>query len=143
MADFNLIPKIVENIKYLNNHYVEVGVMGGGEIQTIAFANEYGAKAGRGKKVTIPERSFFRSTINDDRKMKAAVSQIDPVIIAKLDGRTGLERVGAKIKAAIQATIRSNIQPQNAPATIKKKKGSRKTLIDTGRLEGAIDYEVH
>ena len=159
MKDFNIIPEIVKNIQYMNNHAVEVGVMGGGEIQMIAAVNEYGARIkvteksrkalhGMGlhlKKttdyITIPERSFFRSTLSDDSTMSKAIDRISPALIGQIDGRTALDLMGASVKGAIQNKIKSNIKPANHPFTVKKKR-SRKTLANKGQLSGSIDYQV-
>jgi hypothetical protein len=52
-----------------------------------------------------------------------------------------LKLVGEAAKADIQAKIRSNVPPPNAPSTIAQK-GSSKTLIDTGAMLRSIDYKV-
>ena len=120
-----------------------VGVAGG----ATDFGDEIfgGQRQGAGSKHFIPERSFIRSTVDAHAKgdwareseaLKKAVVQ---------DGLTvdvALKRMGLLIKAAIQAKIRSNVPPPNAPSTIARK-GSSKTLINTGQLLNSIDYEVH
>jgi hypothetical protein len=46
---------------------------------------------------------------------------------------------GIDLRNAITLKINSNIPPPNAPSTIKHKKGSTKTLVDTGTLLGSVD----
>ncbi len=53
----------------------------------------------------------------------------------------GLQAAGDVMRDAILATIDSNIPPPNAPATIAKK-GSSKTLFDTGEMYGSVESEL-
>lgn len=119
-----------------------VGVAGG----ATDFGDEIfgGQRQGAGSKHFIPERSFIRSTVDAHAKGDWA-RESEALKKAVIDGMTvdtALKRMGMLIKSAIQAKIRSNVPPPNAPATIDRK-GSSKTLIDTGQLLNSIDYEVH
>jgi phage gpG-like protein len=157
--DFNLMPQIADNLKYLNDHAVEIGVMGGGEIQMRAFVNEYGMdidvtdkmrkylhsvglhlKADT-KKIHIPERSFFNSTLEDKKAVGRAIDRITPAISGDITGKMALDRMGETLASEMGDKIKSNIAPSNHPFTVSRKK-SRKTLADTGDLARAITHEV-
>ena len=63
------------------------------------------------------------------------------VMNGKRTAEQALERVGLGAQSAIQKTITKGIEPPLAASTIKAK-GSKKQLIDTGRLRAAITYDV-
>lgn len=105
------------------------------DVAEYAAYNEFGTQH-------TPERSFLRSTIDENRAkyirmLTAAVDDmIDGVPPLVAYGRIGLVAV-----ADVQRKIRSNVPPPNAPSTVARK-GSNKTLIDTGRLRQSIDYTI-
>lgn len=130
--------------KLFQGYVVTVGIhekdgsrdAGGATNADAGFWNEFGTSR-------IPERSFLRSTFDEglrvykDTSKKAAVFAI----------RTGasfdkaLAILGLKVSSDVKETIRSRIDPANAPSTIAKK-GSSTPLIDTGQLLNSIDFEV-
>jgi hypothetical protein len=103
-----------------------------------AIANEYGIGH-------IPERSFIRSTVNE--KQDEWSKLMGNVLLEAFEGKqnldTGIYKVGAIARRDIIAKIDSNINPPNAPSTIKKK-GVRKnkTLIDHGVLRSSIEAKL-
>ena len=103
----------------------------------VAVANEFGTD-------TIPERSFIRSTHDENaEKWREETDKLrEKVIEGSMSTEVALKRLGTIIKSAIQAKIRSNIPPPNAPET-EARKHSSNTLINTGQLLNGIDYEVH
>lgn len=107
----------------------------------LAAIHEFGApKAG------IPERSFIRATIDVNRSTYRAVV-IPRLIKAVVEGRSSIHRafslLGLKVVADIKnrITTGAGVPPPLKPATIAAK-GSDRPLVDTGRLLGAITYEV-
>lgn len=107
-------------------------------IVDLALVHEYGSQNGY-----IPQRSFIRSTC--DAKQKQHVT-----LIAKLQGKIidgalsikqALTTLGEVVAKDMVKTINRGINPELKPATIKRK-GSAKSLIDTGRLKGSITHEV-
>ncbi len=111
----------------------------GTSLALVAAVNEFGSDDGH-----VPERSFIRSTLDENRddyfaRVAVAVGKgIDeglPVM------RRELGRVGAKVVGDIQRKIKALRDPPNAPSTIAAK-GSDNPLIDTGRLRQAMDFEV-
>ncbi|HCT5879209.1 TPA: hypothetical protein OT180_002233 [Morganella morganii] len=104
---------------------------------TIAAAHEFGVPG------HIPERSFLRSTLGENkdkatglliRELKADISQGD------FSGRA-FAIVGEKLSGEVKRKIQSGINPALDPKTVARK-GSSKPLIDTGNLLQSINYEV-
>ena len=101
----------------------------------VGINNEFG--------ITVPERSFLRSTISDKRReyskeveklAQRAFQKGKPVSIV-------LNVMGVKMQADVQEKIRSSVPPPNAPSTVEKK-GSSVTLIDSGHMHSSIRYVV-
>ena len=65
------------------------------------------------------------------------------IFAGRMDPRRGLELLGAFAAAEVKKTITAGagVPPPNAPSTIAKK-GSDRPLVDTGRLLGAIQWEI-
>lgn len=128
-------------------NHVKVGVMGDemheGEKATmvqVAAIQEFGAP-----EVPIPERSYVRSTFNENREkylellkrgVKALYKDKDP---GTLNRALGL--VGARMAADMKKKIRTGIDPPLKQGTIDKK-GSSKPLVDTGQLLSSITWAV-
>ena len=125
---------------------VRVGVLsdaahGDGETITLAelaAVHEFGTKDGR-----IPERSFLRSTFDDKREemVRAGEKLMGAVLDGKMDVDRALGLLGAKLASDVKAKITSSIPPPDKPATVARK-GSSTTLIDTGRLRGAVTWAL-
>ena len=123
---------------------VDVGVHPlNADIAVYASANEFGAWAGRGHKVYIPPRSFIRSTIDEQRKNYDQYIQrlIKQVFDEKLTVLQLWQLVGLRVQRDIQRKIVSNVPPPNAASTVRRK-GSDRTLVDTGALVQAVRYAV-
>ncbi|BET96530.1 hypothetical protein [Xenorhabdus taiwanensis] len=145
----NKLRAALERIASTQTIQVNAGILAGatnektGEpIAPYAAANEFGTK-------NIPPRPFMRSTISNKS------SEWGQLIGAQLRGRLqdtgGVEAafntVGMVMAADIRDSIEQSLPPPNAPATIarKAKKGIAapdKTLVDTGSMQRAIDYEI-
>lgn len=102
-----------------------------------AIANEYGTSR-------IPERSFMRSTY--DEKEKEWNKALDKIVGGVIEGDVSnieqkISFVGVQIVNDIKEKIDSNIPPSLSEATIKRK-GSSKTLIDTGIMRASITYKI-
>ena len=131
-------------LKRLDDGHVNVGILAGtGQhedsaltVAQIGFWHEFGT-------VTIPERSFIRSTINGKAKEIKAVSrlQLKKVINGNIDVKKGLGVLGAFTAGLIQERFTSNDWEPNTAQTANRK-GSSKPLIDTGQLWQSISYEV-
>lgn len=110
----------------------------GTSMALVAAVNEFGTEDGH-----IPERSFLRSTVDDNRTRYYRLAR--ELHSDVLRGRFGIWRalslVGQKAQADVQAKIASGVPPPNAPSTIERK-GSSTPLIDTGAMRQAIRYVV-
>lgn len=135
IVDKNRIPELRQQLKALDGKKIQVGVLGDGDLAVIAGANEFGVP-GR-----IPERAFLRITMDKKDTISKAVKFAERIFDRNQDPNQILDAMGASLVSSVQETIESNIAPPNAEATIKKK-GSAKTLQDTGRLKQGITYKI-
>ena len=94
--------------------------------------------------ITIPERSFMRSTIQAKKKDIISLQKklLKQIVNGTMKVETGLGLVGEFMADAIKQKIVSLRTPANSAATIRKK-GSSNPLIDTGQLKNSITYEVN
>lgn len=99
---------------------------------------EYGAYNEFGT-AHIPERSFMRSSFDENSQAISndLAKRYDQVKTGQLTVYRALKLVGERHVGHIKVKIGSNIQPANSAATIARK-GSSKTLIDTGIMRNSI-----
>ena len=140
--------RLKSTLRELDDAHVYVGVLqdrgsertSDGKITLAGYAavNEFGSEDGR-----VPERSFLRSTVDEERDTYEQALQrgLGKVI----DGTSTTERelglVGARVSRDVKRKIRELKEPANAPLTIERK-GSANPLIDTGRLRQSITFLV-
>lgn len=110
----------------------------GTSMALVAAANEFGTADGH-----IPERSFLRSTVDENRaNYNRIIRRLkDDILSGRRKIWESLSLLGQKVQTDVQRKIASNVPPPNAPSTIARK-GSSRTLIDTGALRQSIRYEV-
>lgn len=98
--------------------------------------NEFGTK-------DIPERSFMRSTFDEKQSdiNSFIARQYDLVKQGRQTVYRALSLIGLRHESQIKTKISSNIQPANDPKTVARK-GSSRTLIDTGAMRAAVRYIV-
>lgn len=130
--------KLQKDVAAMKGRGVKVGIMGGGEVLDYAMYNEFGTSR-------IPARPFMQTTFdNNQAEMDKYVTFLAQQII---DGKSTPDRVlrvlGETYQMKVQETIRNakDWAVPNNPETIKQK-GSSSPLIDTGRMVGAVRYEV-
>jgi hypothetical protein len=131
--------------------YVNVGIINGGKheegiltVAQVALYNEFGTDDGR-----IPERSFMRSTIKEQRKkIKTMAKKLnESVAKGKRTKKDALGLLGEELVGDIKQKIIDLREPENADSTLRKKdkRGggfSDNPLIDTGQMKDSIIYEV-
>lgn len=104
-----------------------------------------GAVAGFTKphKIIIPERSFIRSTLSEERKEIAALTKrlYRAILRGKMDSKKALGLLGIDMADRISQKIVKIKSPANKPGTIKRKRSSN-PLVDTGQLKNSITWEV-
>lgn len=96
-------------------------------------------------KLHIPERSWLRSAFdaNHDKWTKYAAELTKRVLSGKLSLYNALNRLGLLAATDVKKGITTGegIPPPNSPTTIARK-GSSRTLVDSGQFVGAIDHDV-
>jgi hypothetical protein len=130
----------------LNSNKIQVGLFAevGDEVLTKGIVNEFGTnKAGKNKNITIPERSFIRSTYNKQfKKVSKRFGQVFTSISNRqYNVKEKLKLIGIEQEAATKQTITDMKAPENSESTITKK-GSSHPLIDTGELRSKISNIV-
>ena len=91
----------------------------------------------------IPERSFIRMPIQDNKKELQELQRKllrDTILGSKSIGES-LAIIGEKAQSDMIAAINAGIEPELDPATIAAK-GSSTPLIDSGQLKQSIRYKV-
>ena len=111
----------------------------GTPVAAVAAWNEFGTRR-------IPERPFFRAAIKkmDEELVETVRQHVDLGTNFRVDPRIG-DIIGAQAQGIIQRTIATGSyhpNPPNAPVTIKRK-GSTRTLIDTGKMRQSVTYRVN
>jgi hypothetical protein len=136
--------KIMREIVYAARKEVIVGVLTGaasseGEsIAEYAAHNEYGTE-------NIPSRPFMGTAFdtNINNISKDFNRQGKALVMGEIGSNAALTIIGQKHATRIQNTITNvNFLPKLAPATVKAKKGSTKTLVDDGALVNSIQISI-
>lgn len=133
------LAKIIKSTEGLPQ--VKVGFLAGAtypdgtSVAEVAAINEFGAPS-RGQ----PPRPFFRLMVAEKR------GTWGDAVAANWKATNGdaektLDRMGQGIKAQLQDSIRTLVDPPLAPSTIARK-GHDKPLIDTGHMLNSVDYQV-
>ena len=95
------------------------------------------------KSVTIPERSFLRTTVNEKEKEWNEKGQIylGRLLDGSLTGQDVLVRMGRDIVRDIQQTIEDMKSPKNADLTIYNKDVDN-PLIESGTMKNRITFVI-
>jgi hypothetical protein len=104
----------------------------------VAIIHEFGSVDGH-----IPQRSFIRSSYDEGKKdLNKYVDKLRlKLILNKLNVKKILNLIGLVIQKQQKLKILKGIPPPLQQETIDRK-GSSKTLIDTGQMLNSIHYEV-
>ncbi len=102
----------------------------------VAAAHEFGTSQ-------VPERSFLRSTFDEQQKkyVKMASKLFKKAVDGKIAAEQIAELIGLEAAADVVDKINTIQTPPNTDATILKK-GSSNPLVDTGHLKQSIRHEV-
>lgn len=173
-TDVNGLPRIITEFRKIQKSFIDIGILGpaGSKIVQIASSQEFGAvievtvrvrkalmrlliEAGRsdliklipqvGGFMSIPSRSFVRSTMDDPKAIDKAFTflefGIDRILSGDGDALQAMQASAASLISSIQLTIRSDIQPPNNPITIALKP-SDQTLVVEGRLSQSVSARI-
>lgn len=163
----DLIRRFLRKIRGSEKAYVTIGVHDDAgkypgpnapSVVEVALWNEFGTQ-------TSPERSFIRSTLDDNRSQieQWRLEVIANVLHKDWTVTKALETIGFRVQTLIQNKIKSNVPPPNASSTQRKKSQSgslpktldgasvgdqvsllsSSTLIDTGLMLRSIGFKVH
>ena len=105
-------------------------------VATVAAAHEFGNSQ-------VPERSFLRSTFDEQQKkyMGMAAKLFKKVVEGKMTTKRIADLIGSEAQDDVIDKINSIKTPPNSAATIARK-GEDNPLVDTGHLKKSIRYEV-
>lgn len=145
--------EIQKGLSELDKTYTKVGLPEGGKVEAptqtgskertvtdIIYLVQIGAwnEFGNSK---IPERSFLRSTTDEQRvnleRLKEKV--YTDILYGIRTPKEALSVVGEFLTGKVKRKIQTLKVPQNAPSTIKNK-GSSNPLIDTGQMVQSIQH---
>lgn len=110
----------------------------GASIAEYATYNEFGTE-------DVPSRPFMAMSFDEN---VAAINsdfqrQSKRLVTGEVTAEQALTIIGQKHAGRVQNTITGrNILPALAPSTIAAKKGSTKTLVDTGAMTNAVQIEL-
>jgi len=127
--------KIIENLERLARTELTVGIFEGSvnrdgiEIAPYAYRNEFG--------LGVPQRSFMRSTYEEKNGWKNGIEQVYDEVIQGRSVESAVGMLGEIVTNDIKTKISNNIPPPNAIETVHRK-GSSKTLIDTGAMRQSV-----
>lgn len=153
-------PKMEMAIKSMSGKNIEVGAIQG-EHAWLASIHEYGCNiqvtdkmrgflASQGlylkkttKVITIPERSFLRSSHdeNADAVIRQSERALGQVVIGQMSLDQYMDMVGRDYVTMIKDYIVELSSPPNHPFTVEQK-GSSNPLVSTGGLVESISYRV-
>jgi len=108
-------------------------------VAELASVMEYGTEDGH-----IPARSFLRSTFDEKRDeiKETGAKCLGKILDGKMSLGTALNLMGLQLATDVKKKITiDGVPPPDAPSTIAAK-GSDRTLVDSGRLLGAITWQV-
>lgn len=107
----------------------------GTPVAQVAAQNEFG--------IGVPERSFMRSTLKENREkyIKDTQKAVKDEIQGKKELEKSLKQIGSKAASAVQNKITAIKTPPNSEATIKAK-GSSNPLIKSEHMRSSVTYEV-
>lgn len=110
----------------------------GTSVILVGATHEFGSESNN-----IPERSFLRSTVhNNRRKYKALIKKLAIKIVnGSMNAKVALNLLGTQVASDVRDTITDIKIPPNKAGTIASK-GSSNPLIDTGHLRQSITYEI-
>lgn len=102
-----------------------------------------GGASGGGWGGPVPERPFLRTTMRDKRRayLDFIGRNVEGLLMGTVSLPGMLARLGTVAEGDVKNTIGSNMPPPLSPVTIERK-GSTRTLIDSGAMVQSVRFEV-
>jgi hypothetical protein len=168
--------QLKKELGLIKNCFVTVGIHkdaepypNGTSVVEVAATNEFGTdKAGKNKNIVIPERSFLRSTFDEnlDNVKKLRQDNFQKIITFQMTVKKALDQIGFYFANLVKNKIEKFTTPPNAPSTqaakaLKKgmaREGKRKKditaqgmtvagyndpLVDTRHMKNSVTFESH
>lgn len=142
--DGKALKEVLKRMEYINKHSVYIGVPSDGSGRkdgesnaVIAATHEFGSKH-------HPERSFLRSTLNENGKKYAEIEARELAKSLKPSGpqpEKVLNQLGLMVSSDVKKRILDGDFAPLKRATVKRK-GSSKPLTDTGAMMQSITWRV-
>lgn len=137
------LKRIIREMEIAATKEVAVGILAGAtsegkSIAEYATYNEFGTK-------NIPSRPFMATSFDNGVSQIAAdfKTQSEKLVTGKISAQSALTIIGQKHAERIKNTITSvNFLPKLSAKTVAAKKGSTKTLVDTGAMVNAVQISV-
>lgn len=135
---------IKREVERAQRREVAVGILQGSNDSEGASSAEYATYNEFGTE-DVPSRPFMAMSFDEN---VAAIDsdfqrQSKRLVTGEVTAEQALTIIGQKHAGRVQNTITGrNILPALAPSTIAAKKGSTKTLVDTGAMANAVQIEV-
>ena len=135
---------IKREVERAQRREVAVGILQGSNDSEGAYIAEYATYNEFGTE-DVPSRPFMAMSFDEN---VAAINsdfqrQSKRLVTGEVTAEQALTIIGQKHAGRVQNTITGrNILPALAPSTIAAKKGSTKTLVDTGAMANAVQIEV-
>jgi len=134
---------IVRELEKAKQMEVAVGIVEGSQNEGTSIAeyasyNEFGTD-------DVPSRPFMAMSFDENlAEINADFKrQGDQMVQGKKTANAALTVIGQKHAGRIQATITGrDILPRLAESTVKAKKGSTKTLVDSGAMANAVQISI-
>ena len=118
---------------------VNIGLFGeqGSDLVEYATRNEFGDQK-------VPERSFLRSTLDEDNRLfiRFIDKEKKEIVEGKRTRENALKRLGIFTEGRVKLKITRGPFKQNAPSTLRAKWPKTKPLINSGRMRGSIISKV-
>jgi hypothetical protein len=100
--------------------------------------HEYGSQDG-----LIPERSHFRSTIDENEtELMKSLGEVAKAVYKGEDAEGELRLVGEQYRGLVLRKIKGGIEPSLSEVTLAMGRGEGPPLIDTGQYWNAISTEI-
>lgn len=134
---------IVRELEKAKGMEVAVGILEGSQNEGTSIAeyasyNEFGTD-------DVPSRPFMAMSFDENlAEINADFKrQGDQMVQGKRTANAALTVIGQKHAGRIQTTITGrNILPRLADSTVRAKKGSTKTLVDSGAMANAVQISI-
>ena len=140
--DIQELERIIKNLRQLTTINLTIkikdGVVGknGVSVQKYAFYNNAGTSRG------IPARPFWDNTFENETNIFSIVREQLNGVFNSDEPVAIMHRIGKLLTKEVQQSILDGSYAPNNPATLKKKGGNKKPLIDEQILLRSVDYEV-